>query len=323
MAISTKKYRNELKKSGVFYTDKALAEEIKAFLPEDVTEVYDPTCGDGALLRVFHDNVKKYGQDILQEQVEEAEQSIKNFQGIVGDTLLNPAFGDKRFQYIVANPPFSIKWEPERLKNDPRFSCAPVLPPQSKADYAFILHILHHLADGGVAAVLNFPGILYRGQREGKIREWIVRNNWVEKVIHIPGGHFEDTNIATALVVFKKGRDTTDIEFIDKENNISRIVPIEEVEKNDFNLSVSSYVSPEIEKEEIDPAQLQADARADFIARLKKELCFDLMVCQIESETGNGNAVFDFKTFLEQIQKVINHYMDKEDKHDKHPSDPV
>lgn len=311
MAISAKKFRNELKKSGVFYTDKALAEEIKALLPEDISEVYDPTCGDGALFGVFHDNVKKYGQDILKEQVEEAERSIKNFQGVVGDTLLNPAFRDKRFQYIVANPPFSTKWEPERLKNDPRFSCVPVLPPQSKADYAFILHILYYLADGGVAAVLNFPGILYRGQREGKIREWIVRNNWIEKVIHIPGGHFEDTNIATALVVFKKGKDTTDIEFIDTENNISRIVPFEEVEKNDFNLSVSSYVSPEIEKEEIDPAQLQTDARAVFVAKLKKELDFDFMVCQIESETGNGNACFDFINFLKQIQQIINYYLER------------
>lgn len=309
MAISAKKFRNDLKRSGVFYTDKALAEEIRALLPADVMEVYDPACGDGALLGIFHENVKKYGQDILPEQVAEAKQSIKNFQGVVGDTLLEPAFANRRFQYIVANPPFSIKWEAERLKDDPRFSCAPVLPPQSKADYAFILHILYYLADGGTAAVLNFPGILYRGQREGKIREWIVRNNWIEKVIHIPGGHFEDTNIATALVVFKKGKVTTDIEFVDSENNISRIVPFDEIERNDFNLSVSVYVQQETEKEEIDPEKLQTDARAVFIAKLKKELDFDFMVCQIEVEAGNGKACFDFINFLEQIQQVVNDYL--------------
>lgn len=311
MAISLKRFRNKLKQNGVFYTDKALAKEIKANLVDGVAEVYDPTCGDGALLSVFPDEVKKYGQDILPEQVQEARQSIKNFCGVIGDTLLNPAFTDKKFQYIVANPPFSIKWESERLKDDPRFSCAPVLPPQSKADYAFILHILYYLADGGTAAVLNFPGILYRGQREGKIREWIVRNNWIEKVIHIPGGHFEDTNIATALVVFKKGKVTTDIEFVDSENNISRIVPFDEIEKNDFNLSVSSYICPEIEKEEMNPMQLQTDAREDFLAKLKKELDFDFMVCQIESETRNENACFDFINFLKQIQQVINYYLER------------
>ena len=308
MAISAKKFRNDLKKSGVFYTDKALAETIRALLPAEVPEVYDPTCGDGALLSVFPDSTKKYGQDILPEQVEDAERRIKNFTGIVGDTLLHPAFENKKFQCIVANPPFSIKWEPEKLKDDPRFSCAPVLPPPSKADYAFILHILYYLADDGVAAVLNFPGSLYRGQREGRIREWIVRNNWVEKVIHIPGGHFEDTNIATALVVFKKGRETTDIEFIDTEHNISRCVTFDEIEKNEFNLSVSSYVQPEVAKETIDPERLQMEARGIFLEKLKKELDFDYTVCQLENEGGNKKAAFSFMRFLEQIQEVINHY---------------
>ena len=315
MAISAKKFRSDLKKSGVFYTDQALAATIRALLPADVPEVYDPTCGDGALLSVFPDDTKKYGQDILPEQVEDAERRIKNFTGVVGDTLLNPAFANKKFQYIVANPPFSIKWEPDKLKDDPRFSCAPVLPPQSKADYAFILHILYYLEDGGIAAVLNFPGILYRGQREGRLREWIIRNNWVEKVIHIPGGHFEDTNIATALVVFKKGRETTDIEFVDTENNISRLVPFDEIEKNNFNLSVSSYVQPEVAREIVDPEQLQMDARDKFIERLKNELDFDYTVCQLENESGNKKAVFRFMRFLEQIQGVIDHYLEAIDKH--------
>ena len=310
MAISAKKFRNDLKKNGVFYTDKALAEEIRALLPTEVPEVYDPTCGDGALLSVFPDDTKKYGQDILSEQVEDAEKRIKNFTGVVGDTLLNPAFANKKFQYIVANPPFSIKWEPEKLKNDPRFSCAPVLPPQSKADYAFILHILYYLEDSGMAAVLNFPGILYRGQREGKIREWIVRNNWVEKIIHIPGGHFEDTNIATALVVFKKLRATTDVEFVDTENNISRLVPFDEIEKNDFNLSVSAYVQPKMGKEDVEPERVQAEARKLFIERLKNELDIDYTVCRLESKDCK-KTVFSFVRFLGQIQEVINHYLER------------
>jgi len=113
MAISAKKFRNELKKNGVFCTDEALAKEMKALIPDGITEVYDPTCGDGSLLSVFADNVQKYGQDILAEQVQEAQQRLKNFHGVVGDTLLNPAFPGRKFPAIVANPPFSTHWNPD------------------------------------------------------------------------------------------------------------------------------------------------------------------------------------------------------------------
>lgn len=125
MAISAKKFRNDLKKNGVFYTDKALAEEIRALLPTEVPEVYDPTCGDGALLSVFPDDTKKYGQDILSEQVEDAEKRIKNFTGVVGDTLLNPAFAKKKIPVYCCEPSVLYQVGTGKTKERPKvFLCS-------------------------------------------------------------------------------------------------------------------------------------------------------------------------------------------------------
>jgi type I restriction-modification system DNA methylase subunit len=160
------------------------------------------------------------------------------------------------------------------------------------------LHIIHLLADDGKAVVLNFPGILYRGQREGKIREWLVRQNYIEKVIHIEGGYFEDTNIATALLVIRKHRDSTDIEFVDHEHGISGIVPFEQVEAEGFNLSVSTYVQPEEpEKEKVDPVQLELLAQRGFLRKLRAELQMSLFACKMEG--------MDVRPFLAEIKKVV------------------
>ena len=166
-----KSIKEEFKSKGIFYTTNELALLIKSFVDIEIDEVYDPTCGDGALLSVFDDSVKKYGQEINEHQIEVAEKRLVNFTGYCGDTLKDPAFKDKKFKCIVANPPFSIKWEPPILNGiftDDRFKFIPALPPKSKADYAFILHILHYLDSDGIAVVLNFPGILYRGNSKGK-----------------------------------------------------------------------------------------------------------------------------------------------------------
>ena len=222
-SYSVKSIREEFKQKGIFYTQRELALYMKSLLPDNVNCIYDPTCGNGGLLSVFDDNVEKYGQDINAEQVAQASEQLKNFHGAVGDTLKNPAFTDIKFDYIVANPPFSIKWEPFE---DERFSVAPVLPPQSKADYAFLLHILYCLSDKGIAVVLNFPGILYRGQREGKIRQWLIEKNVIEKVIHIAGNKFEDTKIATCILVLNKAKKDNNILFIDDETKREKIVTL-------------------------------------------------------------------------------------------------
>ena len=301
---SLKNIRQEFKDNGVFYTPPELAEKLKSYVDFEPETVYDPTCGTGNLLRVFHENVKKYGQELDAEQLGLID--IPNFKGYAGDTLLNDGFSGMKFDCIVANPPFSVKWNPDELASDERFSCSPVLPPPSKADWAFMLHILHHLADDGIAVVLEFPGILYRGQKEGKVRKWFVQNNYIDRVVHVPGNTFEDTSISTCIVVLKKNRDTTDIVFEDKEK--TETVSLERIEENDYSLSVSLYIEEEIEKEEIDPSVLENEARRSFLIRLKKELDFDKMVCEMEG--------ISMKPFINSIRAILREYDTRRIKHE-------
>lgn len=293
---SIKNIRKEFKDNGIFYTPPELAERLKSYINFEPESVYDPTCGAGNLLRVFHENVKKYGQELDVEQLSLID--IPNFTGASGDTLREDRFAGMKFDCIVANPPFSVKWNPDELAEDERFSCSPVLPPPSKADWAFMLHILHHLSDNGVAVVLEFPGILYRGQREGKVRRWFIENNYIDRVVHVPGNTFEDTSISTCIVVLKKNRDTTDIVFED--GGRTETVSLERIKENDYSLSVSMYIEEEIEKEEIDPAVLENEARRSFLIRLKKELDFDKMVCEMEG--------ISMKPFVVAIKNVLKQY---------------
>lgn len=295
MEYNIKSIRKDFKDKGIFYTTKDLAEYLKSFLPDDVDEIYDPTCGNGGLLSVFSDDVQKYGQDINSEQVKEAEERLANFFGVAGDTLKEPAFLGKKFKYIIANPPFSIKWEP---KSDERFDGFPCLPPPSKADYAFLAHILHYLSEDGTAVVLNFPGILYRGNAEGKIRRWMLEQNYIDTVVSVDGGHFVDTKIGTVVLVLKKSKTTTDVRFI--HNDLERTVPVSEIANNDYNLSVSSYIIEVVEREEIDPAALELHTRQQFLSRLERELSFEKMVCEFEN--------MDIRPFIKAIQEIVRRY---------------
>ena len=297
MDYSAKNFRKELARTGTFYTDAKLAELIRQELG-DTDEVYDPTCGNGNLLAVFPDECRKYGQELREEQLRESEQRLVNFTGVAGDTLKEPAFMDRKFKVIAANPPFSVKWEPEA---DVRFADAPCLPPPSKADWAFILHCWYMLAEGGTAAILCFPGALYRGQREGKIREWLVRQNAVSKVIAIEGGYFEDTNIATVLLVLQKARTATTTLMTDHLTGLSKEVSIQEMEANDFNLSVSSYVEPPMpETSPIDPWKLELEAREQMKMKLRKDLIFDRQVCAIEH--------WDITSFLDDLISILEEF---------------
>lgn len=297
---SIKNIRKEFKDSGIFYTPPALAERLKSYVDIEPTSVYDPTCGVGNLLSVFSENVKKYGQELDAEQL--ALIDLPNFKGYSGDTLKDDKFKDVQFDCIVANPPFSVKWGPDALAGDIRFKDCPALPPPSKADWAFMLHILHHLSDNGVAVVLEFPGILYRGQREGKVRRWFVENNYIDRVVNIPGNTFEDTSIATCIVILKKNRTTTDITFEDGER--IEVVPYSTIEENDFNLSVNTYLPDIIVKEEIDPSVLENEARRRFLERLRKELDFDKMVCEMEG--------ISIQPFINSIRAVLREYDTKQ-----------
>lgn len=297
-----KNIREEFKSKGIFYTQPELAEYMKSLIDIDIKEVYDPTCGDGSLLNCFSDDIPKFGQEINEHQLAVAKKRLKNFTGVCADTLKEPAFMDKRFSCIVANPPFSIAWEPSQtgLFGDVRFNKVSALPPKSKADYAFLLHIIHLLSNDGIAIVLNFPGILYRGNSERIIRKWFVDKNYIEKVIQIPSKTFIDTTIATSLLILKKNKSNTNIEFIDNEANLSRVVPFDEIVNNDYNLSVNSYVEKEVEKITIDPNDLQKKARLDMCIRLRKDIEMDKMICELEG--------WDFNSYLDDLKNVVNSY---------------
>ena len=303
MGYNIKTIKEEFKAKGIFYTTNELALLIKSFVDIEVGEVYDPTCGDGSLLSVFDDGVKKYGQEINDHQLAVAEKRLLNFTGYCGDTLKDPAFYDKKFKCIVANPPFSIAWNPPILNGmftDDRFRLVPALPPKSKADYAFILHILHYLENDGIAVVLNFPGILYRGNSEGQIRKWIVEQNYIDKVIRIPGKTFIDTTIETVLVVFRKNKTTTNIEFINSENGKSYKATFEEIKANDFVLSVSSFVQEEVKQIKYNPNELQSNSRANMIKKIKADIEIDKMVCELEG--------YNFTEYLDNLQAVVSSY---------------
>lgn len=232
------------------------------------------------------------------------------------DTLTNPQhWDDEPFELIVSNPPYSIKWagkDNPLLINDPRYSPAGVLAPKSKADMAFIMHSLSWLAPNGTAAIVCFPGIMYRGGAEQKIRKYLVDNNFVDCIIQLPSNLFYGTSIATCIMVMKKGKTDNKILFLDATNecvkvtnnnkltpeNIDhivdaftkredkqyfcRLVPYEKVKKENYNLSVSTYVEQEDKREKIDIVRLNAQIK-DIVAReqvLRDEI--DKIVAEIE-----------------------------------------
>ena len=216
------------------------------------------------------------------------------------DTLTSPQhWDDEPFELIVSNPPYSIKWDGDDnplLINDCRFSPAGVLAPKSKADLAFIMHALSWLSSSGTAAIVCFPGIFYRGGAEQKIRKYLVDNNFVDCIIQLPSNLFFGTSIATCIMVLKKNKKDNTTLFIDAsqkcvkvtnnnrlaEDNINEIVnifseredvqytaklaSIEEIQENDYNLSVSTYVEKEDLREQIDIVKLNAEIR-EIVAR--------------------------------------------------------
>lgn len=304
-AYNIKAIRSQFKEQGVFYTDTKLAEIMKGYLSGQVKEVYDPTCGDGQLLSVFPDDVQKYGQEINGEQLQVASERLTNFVGYCGDTLQEPHFVHQRFDCIMANYPFSIKWK--QRPDDPIFAEAPAIAPKSKADYAFILHILHLLKPTGVAVTLNFPGILYRGNAEGKIRRWIIEQNWIERIVMIPSGYFVDTTITTALIVFRKNKKTTDVIFEDKELGKERTVPIEEIRQRDYCLS--NYIERDrSEEQNINPIELEEETQASFIKGLKAQL----ELSSLTSSLNRRDFVTPLVREIEEIIKAYRNYKVKE-----------
>jgi len=291
---SLRTMRQEFKDKGVFYTPPELAKMLKSYIPGTPSQVYDPTCGRGNLLSAFDDDVEKFGQDIDADAIADAEKRIPNFHGAVGDVLANPKFIDMRFDAIVANPPFSVTWNET---TDGIFAFAPAVPSKSKADYAFLIHILWMLSDDGVAVVLNFPGIGYRGGREKTIRQWMIEQNYIDQVVHIPGKTFVDTTISTLLIVLKKKRTTTDVHFVDQ-HGIEKTVSIDAIRAADYMLSPSTYIERIVINPTVDPVALEASARAGAIKRIRLEIRMSRVIAGFEG--------WDYQSFIDDVRTAVD-----------------
>lgn len=324
---------NAGKSGGEFFTPQEVSElltRIAVVGKKEVNKVYDPACGSGSLLLksakiLGKDHVRNgfFGQEINPTTFNLCRINMflhdidyDKFDIAYGDTLLDPQhWDDEPFEVIVSNPPYSIKWKGDDdpiLINDERFSPAGVLAPKSKADLAFIMHSLAWLATNGTATIVCFPGIMYRGGAEKKIRKYLVDNNYVDCIIQLPDNLFFGTSIATCIMVLKKSKIDNSVLFIDASNEFekvtnnnkltieniekivnefvsradveyfSRSVPYSEIQENDFNLSVSTYVEKEDKREIVDIVKLNAEIR-EIIAReqvLRDEI--DRIIAEIE-----------------------------------------
>lgn len=321
------------KSGGEFFTPADVSElltRLGTVGKREVNKVYDPACGSGSLLLkaekvLGREAVRNgfFGQEInittynlCRINMFLHDIGFDKFDIACEDTLTAPQhWDDEPFELIVSNPPYSIKWAGDDnplLINDPRFSPAGVLAPKSKADLAFIMHSLSWLAANGTAAIVCFPGIMYRGGAEQKIRKYLTDNNFIDCVIQLPGNLFFGTSIATCIMVLKKGKTDNKTLFIDASGecikvtnnnkltpaNIDRIVDTfarrreeahfshlaryEEIEANEYNLSVSTYVETEDTREQINIEKLNEEIR-QIVAReevLRAEI--DTIIAEIE-----------------------------------------
>lgn len=324
---------NAGKSGGEFFTPADVSElltRLGTVGKTEVNKVYDPACGSGSLLLKAE---KVLGKDAVRNGFFGQEINITTynlcrinmflhdiepdkFDIACEDTLISPVhWDDEPFELIVSNPPYSIKWAGDDnplLITDPRFSPAGVLAPKSKADLAFIMHSLSWLASNGTAAIVCFPGIMYRGGAEKKIRKYLIDNNYIDCVIQLPSNLFFGTSIATCIMILKKNKADNKTLFIDATNecikvtnnnkltqeNMDRIVETyasrleddhfshlasyDEIEENDYNLSVSTYVEAEDTREKIDIVELNAQIAE--IVKKEDELrkAIDEIIAEIE-----------------------------------------
>ena len=315
------------KKAGEFYTP----QEVSRILSELVTTgktrlrtVYDPTCGSGSLLLQTQKLGKAdaiYGQEKINTTYNLCRMNMllhgvkyKDFDIQNGDTLEADVFSDRQFDAVVANPPFSAIWSAsDKFNNDDRFSKAGVLAPKSKADYAFILHMIYHLNDGGTMACVAPHGVLFRGAAEGKIRQFLIeKKNYIDAIIGLPANIFYGTSIPTCILVMKKCRkDDDNILFIDaskefekvktqnklRPEHIEKIIDtyrnrteiekyshcatLQEIKDNDYNLNIPRYVDTFEEEEEIDIKAVMAEIKSLEAKRAELDAQIDIYLKEL------------------------------------------
>jgi type I restriction enzyme M protein len=305
------------KSGGEFFTPQEVSEllaKITIVGKKKVNKVYDPACGSGSLLLQFakvlgKDNVTDgfFGQEInittynlCRINMFLHDINYEKFDIAHGDTLTEPThWDDQPFEAIVSNPPYSIKWDGDSnplMINDSRFSPAGVLAPKNYADLAFTMHILNWLSTNGTAAIVEFPGVMYRGGAEQKIRKYLVDNNFIDTVIQLPKDLFFGTGIQTCILVLKKSKKDNKVLFINAEREFSRfgnknklrpedidkvlakytdrkdeeffsrLVDHTEIVENDYLLSVTSYVVAEDTREVVDIKVLN-NSISEIVAR--------------------------------------------------------
>lgn len=326
---------NAGKSGGEYFTPQEVSElltRIAVVGKTEINKIYDPACGSGSLLLkaakvLGRDAVRQgyYGQEInittynlCRINMFLHDVDYDKFDIAHGDTLIEPQhWDDEPFEVIVSNPPYSIKWEGSDnavLINDPRFAPAGVLAPKSKADLAFIMHSLSWLATDGTASIVCFPGIMYRGGAEQKIRKYLIDNNYIDCIIQLPGNLFYGTSIATCIMVMKKSKKDNSTLFIDAskefvkvtnnnkltDENISnilslyterkdkehicRLVPNSEIEEQDYNLSVSTYVEQEDTREVVDIKALNAEIKEIVAKEAELRAEIDKIIAEIEGD---------------------------------------
>lgn len=329
---------NAGKSGGEYFTPQyvsTLLAQLATIGKDKINAVYDPACGSGSLLLsaekvLGKDNIRDgfFGQEINITTYNLArinmflhDVEFDKFHLACDDTLINPVDWDTEpvngFEMIVSNYPYSKKWKGDSdplLINDERFSPAGVLAPKAKADMAFLMHIVSRLAPNGTAAVVCFPGIMYRGGAEQKIRKYLVEQNYVDGIIQLPANLFFGTSIATCIMVLKKGRSTSDILFMDaskefvkatntnvlSDENIQHIVdaykerkdiehfthvaPESEVAENNFDLSVSKYLEPEDTREKIDIRELNKQIESIVTRENELRAAIDKIIAEIEAD---------------------------------------
>ena len=326
---------NAGKSGGEFFTPQEVGNLLARIVTVGKTEVrkvYDPTCGSGSLLLQFakllgKENVRVgfFGQEnnltsynLCRINMFLHDINYNKFDIHYGDTLLEPYHWDyEPFDAIVSNPPYSRPWigsDNPTLINDPRFAPAGVLAPKAKSDLAFTMHMLSWLSVDGTAAIVEFPGVLYRGGAEQKIRKYLVDNNYVDTVIQLPQNLFFGVSIATCIIVLRKNKRDNKTLFIDAsaefihEGNKNKLSPgniahiVDEyaerkgvehfsalvdnaaIAENDYNLSVSSYVEAEDTRPQTDIRELNERIRR-IVAReneLRAEI--DKIIADLEQE---------------------------------------
>lgn len=296
------------KKAGEFYTPQPVSTVLAKIVTlgkQKIKSAYDPTCGSGSLLLRIGKEAEVtnfYGQELNRTTYNLARMNMilhdvhySKFDIRQDDTLEHPAHFDERFEAIVANPPFSAKWSANSLfSNDDRFSQYGRLAPKSAADFAFVQHMIHHLAENGTMAIVLPHGVLFRGGAEAHIRQYLIEDrNYLDAVIGMPANMFYGTSIPTSILVFKKCKEhPNDILFIDASNHyekvgkqnqlrkkdITKIVDtykerkaedkysyvatLEEVKENDYNLNIPRYVDTFEEEEAIDIAAVAKELQA-------------------------------------------------------------